>query len=44
MDSLRQLGAAIDSPRAAGLLALGALGVLVLLRRGFAGVTVKIGD
>lgn len=34
----------MDASRWAGLLTLGALGVLILLRRGFAGVSVRIGD
>lgn len=34
----------MDASRWAGLLTLGALGVLILLRRGFSGVSVRLGD
>lgn len=34
----------MGSDRAAGALALGALAVLVLLRKGFGGVRIAIGD
>ena len=44
MDNLRALAGQLDSAKVAGLLALGALAALVVLRKGFAGVTVKIGD
>jgi hypothetical protein len=38
------MGALNDPAKLAGLLTLAALGVLIVLRRGFAGVTVKLGD
>lgn len=38
------LAGGLDSPKAAGLIALGALGVLVLLRRGFGSVNVTVGS
>lgn len=34
----------LDVPRTAGLLVVGALLVLVLMRKGFGGVSVKVGD
>jgi hypothetical protein len=40
MDTLTQL----DTPRIAGLLVVGALGVLWALRKSFGGVSVKLGD
>lgn len=43
MSTLPGLGV-IDAPKAAGLLALGAIGLLVVLRRGFGGVAIKLGD
>lgn len=33
-----------DSAKTAGLIVVGALGVLVLLRKGFAGVRIHVGD
>lgn len=38
------LSGGMDSAKAAGLIAIGAVVVLALLRRGFAGVRVGIGD
>lgn len=40
MDDIRQM----DAARWAGVLTLGALAVLVMLRKGFAGVSVRLGD
>ncbi len=40
MDDVREM----DAARWAGVLVLGALAVLVALRRGFSGVTVRLGD
>lgn len=40
MDALAKL----DTARTAGLLVIGALGVLWALRKSFGGVTVKLGD
>lgn len=34
----------LDTARVAGLVVIGALGVLALLRKSFGGVTVKLGD
>lgn len=38
------LNMAWDTPKAAGLLVLGALAVLVTLRKVFGGVSINIGD
>jgi hypothetical protein len=38
------LAGGFDSAKAAGILALGALGVLVALRRGFGSVNVTVGS
>jgi hypothetical protein len=35
---------AIDAPRAAGIIALGAIVLLAVLRKGFGGVSLKLGD
>jgi hypothetical protein len=40
MDTIGQL----DTAKTAGLIVLGALGVLIALRKSFGGVTVKLGD
>lgn len=34
----------VDTPKAAGIIALSAIAVLVLLRRGFGGVALRVGD
>jgi hypothetical protein len=36
--------ATLDTARVAGLLVIGALGVLVVLRKSFGGVAIKLGD
>lgn len=38
------LSGGLDSAKTAGLLVIGAVGVLALLRKGFAGVRIGIGD
>lgn len=38
------LGGGMDSAKAAGLLVIGAVIVLAVLRRGFGGVSIGIGD
>lgn len=43
MPSMTALGG-MDAAKAAGLLTLAALGLLVVLRKGFSGVTLHVGD
>lgn len=44
MSTLSERVGPMDSAKAAGLLVLGALGVLALMRKGFHGVSVGLGD
>ncbi len=43
MASKAEFGLNMGTPMVAGIITLSALGVLILLRKGFAGVTVSVG-